>query len=134
MKTKRVWLKLTDANLSTAKVRKVVILVYRENDAMEESKYRKNIYWSQEDNCYIVEVPELPGCMADGKTQEEAVNNAEIVISEWVETAKQLEKEIPSSVYYEDALDIKVFAEYEEDKAKGNVNIYTHEDVWKELL
>ena len=101
---------------------------------MTESKYRKNIYWSQEDNCYIVEVPELPGCMADGKTQEEAVNNAEIVISEWVETAKQLEKEIPSPVYYEDALDMKVFAEYEEDKAKGNVNIYTHEDVWKELL
>ncbi|MDI9391538.1 MAG: type II toxin-antitoxin system HicB family antitoxin, partial [Synergistota bacterium] len=52
-------------------------------------------YWSKEDDAFIVEVPELPGCMADGKTYEEAIKNALIVIREWVETAKELGKEIP---------------------------------------
>ncbi len=47
------------------------------------------IYWSDEDNCYLVEVPELPGCMADGKTRAEAVANAEVIISEWIEVAKE---------------------------------------------
>lgn len=60
------------------------------------SKYSKIIYWSQEDKSYIVEVPELPGCMADGSTQEEALQNAEIIISEWIETAKKLGRDIPS--------------------------------------
>lgn len=43
--------------------------------------------WSEEDQAYIVSVPELPGCMADGKTPEEAVKNAEIIIQEWIESA-----------------------------------------------
>ena len=53
------------------------------------------IYWSQEDQAFIVEVPELRGCMADGKTYQEAVQNAEIVIQEWIETAQELERQIP---------------------------------------
>ena len=54
------------------------------------SKYELVIYWSNEDNAFIVEVPELPGCMADGATYQEAVANAERVIGEWVETATDL--------------------------------------------
>jgi predicted RNase H-like HicB family nuclease len=57
--------------------------------------YELVIYWSDEDNSYIVEVPELPGCMADGKTYEEAVENVQKVIKEWVEVAKELGREIP---------------------------------------
>ena len=57
--------------------------------------YEMIIYWSNEDNYYIVEVPELPGCMADGKTRSEAVNNAEIIINEWIETAKKDGRAIP---------------------------------------
>ena len=48
-------------------------------------KYERIIYWSNDDNAFIVEVPELPGCMADGKTIEEAIANAEIIIKEWIE-------------------------------------------------
>ena len=50
-------------------------------------KYEMIIYWSNEDQAYIVEVPELPGCMADGRTYQEAVSNAEVIIAEWIETA-----------------------------------------------
>lgn len=60
-----------------------------------DSKYEIIIYWSQEDNAFIAEVPELPGCMADGKTYQEALRNAEIIISEWIETAKELGRQIP---------------------------------------
>ncbi|WP_215844539.1 type II toxin-antitoxin system HicB family antitoxin [Acidithiobacillus montserratensis] len=59
------------------------------------SKYELVIYWSNEDNAFIVEVPELPGCMADGATYQEAVANAERVIGEWVETAMNLGRSIP---------------------------------------
>jgi predicted RNase H-like HicB family nuclease len=58
-------------------------------------KYELIIYWSDEDDCFIVEVPELAGCMADGKTYTEAVTNAEIIIQEWIETAKDLGRQIP---------------------------------------
>ena len=57
--------------------------------------YTMIIYWSQEDQAFIVEVPELPGCMADGKTYQEAVQNAEVIIQEWIETAQALGREIP---------------------------------------
>ncbi len=57
--------------------------------------YEMIIYWSDEDNCYLVEVPELPGCMADGKTRTEAVANAEVIISEWIEVAKEDGRTIP---------------------------------------
>ena len=59
------------------------------------NKYKQIIYWSDEDNRFIVEVPELPGCMADGTTETEALKNAEQVISEWIETARILGREIP---------------------------------------
>ena len=58
-------------------------------------KYERIIYWSEMDNKFIIEVPELAGCMADGKTAEEALQNAEVVISEWLETAKEIGREIP---------------------------------------
>lgn len=60
-------------------------------------KYERIIYWSDIDNKFIVEVPELPGCMADGNTAEEALKNVEIVISEWIETAKEIGREIPKA-------------------------------------
>ena len=58
-------------------------------------KYEMVIYWSQEDKAFIVEVPELPGCMADGSTYHEAVANAEEIINEWIDTAKELGRLIP---------------------------------------
>ena len=58
-------------------------------------KYRKIIYWSDDDNSFIVEVPELAGCMADGATPEEALRNISIVVEEWIETAEILGREIP---------------------------------------
>ena len=61
----------------------------------EKYKYEMVIYWSVEDDAYIVEVPELAGCMADGKTYAEAVANAEVIIEEWIETATKLGREIP---------------------------------------
>ena len=59
------------------------------------SKYEIIIFWSDEDKSFIAEVPELPGCIADGKTYQKALSNAEIVINEWIETAKELGHEIP---------------------------------------
>jgi predicted RNase H-like HicB family nuclease len=58
-------------------------------------KYEVIVYWSEEDGSYIAEIPELAGCMADGKTYEEALKNAEIAISEWIETAKELGRDMP---------------------------------------
>ena len=59
------------------------------------SKYEIIIYWSAEDSTYIAEVPELPGCMADGKTCQEALSNAQVIIQEWIGTAKELGRIIP---------------------------------------
>lgn len=58
-------------------------------------KYEIIVYWSDKDNFYIAEVPELPGCMADGGSYQEAVANAEKVIKEWIETARDLGRDIP---------------------------------------
>lgn len=58
-------------------------------------RYEFIIYWSKADGCFVVEVPELPGCMADGATYEEAVANAQTVIQEWIETAVSLGRPIP---------------------------------------
>lgn len=60
-----------------------------------KSKYEMIVYWSKEDGAFIVEVPELSGCMADGATYQEAVSNAEIVIEEWIDTAKSDGRPIP---------------------------------------
>jgi predicted RNase H-like HicB family nuclease len=64
-----------------------------------DSKFRYEviIYWSEEDQAFIAEVPELPGCAADGATYQEAVANAEVVIQEWIETALQLGRSVPES-------------------------------------
>jgi predicted RNase H-like HicB family nuclease len=59
------------------------------------SKYEVIIYWSEEDEAYVAEVPELAGCMADGATYQEALANAEVVIQEWLETASELGRTIP---------------------------------------
>jgi predicted RNase H-like HicB family nuclease len=58
-------------------------------------KYEIIIYWSAEDGAYLAEVPELPGCMADGTSYQEALNNAEVIIGEWIETAQELGRSIP---------------------------------------
>jgi predicted RNase H-like HicB family nuclease len=58
-------------------------------------RYELIIHWSKEDQAFLVEVPELPGCMADGATYEESVANAHIVIAEWIETANALGRHIP---------------------------------------
>ena len=58
-------------------------------------KYEIIIYWSTEDDAYIAEVPELPGCMADGKTYFDALKNAEVIIGEWIDTAKEMGRDIP---------------------------------------
>jgi predicted RNase H-like HicB family nuclease len=58
-------------------------------------KYEMIICWSEEDQAYIAEVPELPGCMADGQSYNEAVRAAERVAQEWIETAKELGRPIP---------------------------------------
>jgi predicted RNase H-like HicB family nuclease len=59
------------------------------------SKYEIIIYWSKEDEVYIAEVPELAGCMSDGKTYAEALKNVQQIINEWIATAKQLDRQIP---------------------------------------
>lgn len=59
------------------------------------SKYEIIIYWSKDDEAFIAEVPELPGCMADGSSYQEALSNAEVIISEWIETARELGRVIP---------------------------------------
>ena len=55
-----------------------------------ESKYQVIVRWSGEDTAYIAEVPELPGCMADGPTRQAAVANVELALQEWIERAKEL--------------------------------------------
>lgn len=59
------------------------------------TKYEIIIYWSKEDNAYLAEVPELPGCMADGASYQQALQNAEVIIQEWIETAQELGRHIP---------------------------------------
>ena len=60
-----------------------------------EKKYEIIIFWSSEDNSFVAEVPELPGCMADGESYREALANAELVIREWIETAHALGRPVP---------------------------------------
>lgn len=59
------------------------------------TKYEIIIYWSQADNAFVAEVPELPGCAADGQTYQEALANVETIIAEWIETAHELGRPIP---------------------------------------
>ena len=57
--------------------------------------YEIILYWSEDDQAFIAEVPELPGCAADGQSYQEALANAEIVIKEWIETANELGRPVP---------------------------------------
>jgi predicted RNase H-like HicB family nuclease len=59
------------------------------------SRYEIIVYWSEEDKVFIAQVPELPGCMADGETYQKAISNAEVITQEWIETAKELGRAIP---------------------------------------
>lgn len=61
----------------------------------DEPRYEMIIYWSDEDDGFVVEVPELPGCAADGRTYGEAVANAETIIREWIDTANEVGRPIP---------------------------------------
>jgi predicted RNase H-like HicB family nuclease len=60
-----------------------------------EPRYEVIIYWSSEDDAFIAEVPELPGCAADGPTYETALANVQVIIAEWIETARQLGRSVP---------------------------------------
>ncbi len=62
---------------------------------MDELRYEIVLFWSEEDQAYIAEVPELPGCMADGPTYEDALKAAAVVVREWIDTAKELARPIP---------------------------------------
>ena len=59
-------------------------------------KYEIILYWSAEDGAYIAEVPELSGCAADGETQKQALENAQVIIAEWIESATEMGREIPT--------------------------------------
>lgn len=59
------------------------------------TKYEIIIFWSEEDKSFVAEVPELPGCMADGATYNEALDNLQLIMDEWLETAKDLNRPIP---------------------------------------
>ncbi len=58
-------------------------------------KYEVILYWSEDDKAFIAEVPELPGCVADGETYREALSNVERVIQDWIETAQELGRAVP---------------------------------------
>ncbi len=58
-------------------------------------RYEVIIYWSEEDQAFVAEAPELPGCMADGTTYQGALKNLEVVINEWIETARELGRIVP---------------------------------------
>lgn len=58
-------------------------------------KYEIILYWSEEDNTYIAEVPELSGCMADGPTAKDALHNVELIAQEWIDTARELGRPVP---------------------------------------
>ena len=62
---------------------------------MSDLRYEIVLFFSEEDQSYVAEVPELPGCMADGPTYETALQSAKVVIREWIETAKELGRPIP---------------------------------------
>jgi predicted RNase H-like HicB family nuclease len=59
------------------------------------NRYEVTIYWSDDDGCFVAEVPELPGCMADGGTYQEAAAKAEEAIAEWIATASELGRVVP---------------------------------------
>lgn len=71
---------------------------------MNVYKYPIYMFWSEEDNCYVTSVPDLPGCMSDGKTPEEAIKNTQVIIQEWIETALEDGEKIPEPTLYNPAM------------------------------
>jgi len=67
----------------------------------QKRRYRMNVYWSDQDQLWLVEVPDLPGAMADGATPEEAVTNAQLVIENWLEVAQMDGWPIPEPQPYD---------------------------------
>ncbi len=61
-----------------------------------DSRYEIIIFWSDEDGCFVAEVPELPGCMAHGETHEDALRNAKEAMALWIDTAKQAGRPVPA--------------------------------------
>ena len=59
------------------------------------NKYEIIVHWSKDDEAFVAEVPELPGCMADSATYQEALVNAEVIIAEWIETVREIGRSIP---------------------------------------
>jgi len=68
---------------------------WEKNEMTDIPKYEIIIYWSREDGCYLAEVPELPGCISDGKTPKETVANIEVIVKEWIECAIEEGREVP---------------------------------------
>jgi predicted RNase H-like HicB family nuclease len=58
-------------------------------------RYEVILYWSEIDQAFVAEVPELPGCAADGETYQQALQNVEVIMQEWIETAQELGRAIP---------------------------------------
>jgi predicted RNase H-like HicB family nuclease len=70
-------------------------IVLEEPQMSDDVRYEIILFWSEEDQAIIAEVPELPGCVAEGATYQEALANVETIITEWIETAKELGRAIP---------------------------------------
>src|SRR5205814_8458679 len=68
----------------------------RRKENMNNIKYEIILYWSNRDQAFLAEVPELPGCAADGPTYQEALANVEVVIREWIASAQELGRPIPT--------------------------------------
>ncbi|WIG58098.1 MAG: uncharacterized protein OJF49_000843 [Ktedonobacterales bacterium] len=68
---------------------------------MPEYKYRIILTWSEPDNAWLAEVPELPGCMADGATPAEAIANAQVIIGEWIEIAREDGRPVPEPQHHD---------------------------------
>ena len=81
----------------------------------DSPKYEIIIYWSQADEAFVAQVPELPGCAADGATYREAVENVEVVIQEWIETARALGRPVPAR---QGPADVRVGAQAHMDPAR----------------
>jgi predicted RNase H-like HicB family nuclease len=67
----------------------------RKKQMMNNLRYEIILYWSPADRAFIAEVPELSGCAADGETYQEVVANVEVIMREWIETARELGRPIP---------------------------------------
>ena len=83
------------ASCRSLALRSALIPTMARANKLPMTRYEIIIYWSQADEAFVAEVPELAGCAADGKTYNEALANVEIIIQEWIETAKELGRTIP---------------------------------------